>query len=189
MRHALAPIDKLYSHQVTTFEASALRKENVFVTTSFASGKSLAYTLPLLHAFDEAIRENKPKPKVFLLFPTKALAQDQCAKLKKYEPEFWKVCTIDGDTPFQERNKMLESCDLFLTNPDTLHAYILKDFRRNKQIQFVLRNLRFIVLDEVHVYTGRFGAHVSCVMKRLRRALRKVHDMPLAGAKKPKAKV
>ncbi|CAD7943903.1 unnamed protein product, partial [Amoebophrya sp. A25] len=62
-------------------------------------------------------------------------------------------------------------CDLFLTNPDTLHCFFLRDFRKNVPVQAVLRNLRFVILDEAHVYTGRFGAHVSCVLRRLRRAM------------------
>eukprot|EP00392_Amoebophrya_sp_AT5.2_P010003 g10034.t1 len=200
-------IDKLYSHQSTTFATVAERGENVFLCTSFASGKSLAYTLPLLHEWDSwmgrhqtqhqesqtatstssssaatslnhySLPDNSERPRAFLLFPTKALAQDQCQKLKKFEPQFWRVCTFDGDTPFDQRKKLLENCELFLTNPDTLHCFFLKEFRKNVAVQKVLRNLKFVVLDEAHVYTGRFGAHVSCVLRRLRRAIEKSVEM------------
>ncbi|CAD7943904.1 unnamed protein product, partial [Amoebophrya sp. A25] len=112
----------LYSHQAETFKAVVEEKQNVFLCTSFASGKSLAYTLPLLHEWDRYLSEqqqrrlppqssassssssslptpaNSERPRAFLLFPTKALAQDQCNKLKKLEPDFWEVCTFDGDT-------------------------------------------------------------------------------------------
>jgi len=197
-------IERLYTHQVETWKESYLEKKNVFLTTSFASGKSLAYTLPLLSSFEEVAKFNAenqssgassnsanpavvaastPKrPKAFLLFPTKALAQDQCGKLKKFEAlGFFKVCTFDGDTPFHERKRLLETCDLFLTNPDTLHATILKEHRKNNDIKELLLDLKFIILDEAHVYTGRFGAHVSCVLRRLRRALRKLHEDKILG--------
>ncbi|CAD7959540.1 unnamed protein product [Amoebophrya sp. A120] len=193
-------IDRLYSHQSETFRQVVEKHENVFLCTSFASGKSLAYTLPLLHEWDlwharfgngvgastaqsacssSSAFDNRPR--AFLLFPTKALAQDQCQKLKKFEQlqgkPFWKVTTFDGDTAFSTRKQLLQSCDLFLTNPDTLHCFFLKEFRKNKEVQNVLLNLRFLVLDEAHVYTGRFGAHVSCVLRRLRRAIEKTKQM------------
>ncbi len=159
-------IDKLYSHQAEMFER-ALARENVVITTGTASGKTLAYLLPVLQGILE-----DPRARAMLLFPTKALAQDQLRSLLRLIGHLGKgriqAGVYDGDTPPVERTRIRESCNLILTNPDMLNAAYLPNHGR-KGFSHVFRNLRYLILDEMHSYRGAFGSHVANVMRRLRR--------------------
>ena len=158
-------IQQLYSHQ--TEAINALHEgHNVIVSTSTSSGKSLIYQLPVLHAL-----EGNPQTRAMYIFPTKALAQDQRRSLKdllSFLPglEDVVVDTFDGDTPFPERNFLRDEARIIFTNPDMLHMTILP--QEDKWRPF-LQNLRYVVVDELHVYNGLFGTHVALIMRRLRR--------------------
>ncbi|MCS7003013.1 MAG: DEAD/DEAH box helicase, partial [Dehalococcoidia bacterium] len=101
-----------------------------------------------------------------LLFPTKALAQDQLRSLKQYALEL-AVATFDGDTPQSDRRDIRRSTQVVLTNPDMLHVGILPHHRHWATF---LANLRYVVIDEAHAYRGVFGSHVANILRRLRRA-------------------
>lgn len=162
-------IEKLYSHQAQAVKA-VRAGENVVVVTSTASGKTLCYNVPVLEAL-EADR----KARALYIYPTKALAQDQLGKLKEYQADFLKASTYDGDTPKQERPFIKRSANVVLTNPDMLHVGILPYHTTWSDF---FRNLRFIVIDEVHMYRGVFGANVANVMRRLRRIARYYGAVP-----------
>jgi len=155
-------IERLYSHQAEAWEA-ARSGEHLVVVTPTASGKSLCYQLPLAAS---AIRE---QGKALLLFPTKALAQDQVAsllELGKAGQLGLRCHTFDGDTPADARVAVRLHADLVVSNPDMLHQGILP--HHTKWAQF-FENLRYVVVDEVHGYRGVFGAHVANVIRRLKR--------------------
>jgi len=156
-------IERPYTHQAAAAEAVHAAK-NVVVVTPTASGKTLCYNLPILHA----ILEN-PDTRALYLFPTKALAQDQLAELhdlnQRLENRFG-VYTYDGDTPADARRAIREKGHIVLTNPDMLHSGILPHHTRWTRL---FENLRYIVLDELHTYRGVFGSHLCNVLRRLRR--------------------
>ncbi|KAF3138289.1 hypothetical protein TWF569_008789 [Orbilia oligospora] len=159
-------ITRLYSHQATALN-DIFHGENVVVSTSTSSGKSIIYQIPFLHRL-----QDDPDCRALLVFPTKALAQDQKTSLAKML-EFMKdevgdvlVDTYDGDTPKDQRRRIREEARVVFTNPDMLHLNILPN---EEQWRSFLRNLKFVVIDELHVYDGLFGSHVSLVMRRLRR--------------------
>ncbi|KAK1947487.1 ATP-dependent helicase HRQ1 [Phytophthora citrophthora] len=172
MREALEKcysIKQLYSHQFDAIEAIC-RGENAVLSTSTASGKSLAYNVPVLDTLLE-----DPKATSMYLFPTKALAQDQLKALRRFLEAadlplhigatfLTRGIVQDGDTPMKSRSMVIRETRIFLTNPDMLHLTILPQHRQWKQ---VLSNLRFLVVDEAHMYRGVFGSHVSCVFRRL----------------------
>jgi DEAD/DEAH box helicase domain-containing protein len=158
-------IQYLYSHQTEAINALHAG-QNVIIATSTSSGKSLIYQLPVLHALETA-----PETRAMYIFPTKALAQDQKRSLKNilsYLPGLEHVLceTFDGDTPFAERNEIRDEARIIFTNPDMLHLTILP---QEESWRTFLRNLRYVVMDELHVYNGLFGSHVSFIMRRLRR--------------------
>ncbi|KAI7663005.1 P-loop containing nucleoside triphosphate hydrolase protein, partial [Hortaea werneckii] len=158
-------IESLYSHQ--TEAINALHDgQNVIVSTSTSSGKSLIYQIPVLHQL-----ESEPQTRAMYIFPTKALAQDQRRSLKdllSYLPGLEQVMceTFDGDTPMSERNTIRDEARIIFTNPDMLHLTILP---QEEAWRSFLQNLRYVVMDELHVYNGLFGAHVALIMRRLRR--------------------
>jgi DEAD/DEAH box helicase domain-containing protein len=153
-------LDDLYTHQRETWDAAA-RGEHVIVTTGTASGKSLAFNLPVL---DALVRE--PKQRALYLYPTKALAQDQARSLALIRAPRVRPAIYDGDTPGERRWQIRKWANLILTNPDMLHVGVLPHHDRWGD---VLSNLRYVVVDEAHVYRGVFGSHVANVLRRLRR--------------------
>jgi DEAD/DEAH box helicase domain-containing protein len=150
-------------HQAGAWEA-ARRGESLIVTTGTASGKTLAFNLPVL---DSLARE--PKSRALYLYPTKALAQDQARALAQLEVPGVRAAIYDGDTPTERRSQIRKWANLVLTNPDMLHIGVLP---RHDLWADVLHNLRYVVVDEAHVYRGVFGSHVANVLRRLRRMAR-----------------
>jgi DEAD/DEAH box helicase domain-containing protein len=162
VRDALAArgIDELFTHQRDAWDAVALG-EHVVVATGTASGKTLAFNLPVLDAL-----AREPKTRALYLYPTKALAQDQARSLNELRVPKVRSAIYDGDTPSEQRWQIRKWSNLILTNPDMLHIGVLPHHDRWGD---VLSNLAFVVIDEAHVYRGVFGSHVGNVLRRLRR--------------------
>ncbi|MBU0705122.1 MAG: DEAD/DEAH box helicase, partial [Chloroflexi bacterium] len=159
-------IEQLYAHQAQAIEA-ALAGQHVVLATSTASGKTLAYNLPILHAL-----LNDPAACALYLFPTKALAHDQISNLQSLISNLQPPITVrpyDGDTPSSHRSAIRREARLLVTNPDMLHTGILPHHTRWARF---FGNLRYVVLDELHTYRGIFGGHVANVLRRLRRVCR-----------------
>jgi DEAD/DEAH box helicase domain-containing protein len=160
VREAISVPD-LYVHQAEAWAAAA-RGEHVIVTTGTASGKTLAFNLPVLDAI-----ARQPKTRALYLYPTKALSQDQARTLGGFGIPRLRPAIYDGDTPAEQRWQVRRSANVVLTNPDMLHVGVLPHHDRWGD---VLQNLRYVVVDEAHVYRGVFGSHVGNVLRRLRRA-------------------
>jgi DEAD/DEAH box helicase domain-containing protein len=182
-------ITRLYTHQAAAIDA-ARAGEHLGVVTATASGKTLCYQLPALEAsFDD------PSSRALFLFPTKALAHDQLRALNEllaalgdhrppttdHQPSptvssgRWSAvdrrpsivaATLDGDTPRGQRDAVRTHAQIILSNPDMLHRSVLPNHARWAGL---LRNLRYVVLDESHTYRGVFGSHVALIVRRLRR--------------------
>jgi DEAD/DEAH box helicase domain-containing protein len=159
VRDALG-VDGLYLHQLAAWEA-AQRGENVIVTTGTASGKTLAFNLPVLDAI-----ARQPKTRALYLYPTKALAQDQARTLQSFRLPQVKAAIYDGDTASERRWQIRKWANVILTNPDMLHIGVLPHHDRWCD---VLAHLAYVIVDEAHVYRGVFGSHVANVLRRLRR--------------------
>ncbi|HEY0317492.1 MAG TPA: DEAD/DEAH box helicase [Solirubrobacterales bacterium] len=157
-----AGIESLYTHQLEAYEAAA--HSNLAITSGTASGKSLAFNLPVL---DGIARDSKRR--ALYLYPTKALAQDQARKLALLRPPNLREAIYDGDTPRDERPAIRRRNNLVLTNPDMLHVGVLP---HHKSWGDFLANLGWVVVDEAHTYRGVFGSHVANVLRRLRRVAR-----------------
>jgi DEAD/DEAH box helicase domain-containing protein len=165
LRQALAAhgITSLFSHQATAITA-ALCGENVVIATGTASGKTLAYNVPVLETLLA-----EPQAQALYIFPTKALAHDQVAEaadLINAGGFNIPVHTYDGDTPRGQRRTARAAPGILITNPDMLHAGILPYHTSWRQL---FSNLRIVVVDEIHTYRGVFGSHVANVLRRLRR--------------------
>jgi DEAD/DEAH box helicase domain-containing protein len=156
-------VDRLYAHQAEAWDAAA-RGEHLIVTTGTASGKTLAFNLPVLDAL-----AREPKNRALYLYPTKALAQDQHRTLAGYRIPKLKPAIYDGDTPGEQRWQVRKWANVVLSNPDMLHVGVLP---RHDAWGDVLANLRYVIVDEAHVYRGVFGSHVANVLRRLRRLAR-----------------
>ncbi|HBY99209.1 MAG TPA: DEAD/DEAH box helicase [Chloroflexi bacterium] len=156
-------IEQLYSHQAQTLNAARAGRD-VVVATSTASGKTLCYNLPVLETVLDDFRN-----RALYLFPTKALAQDQLRSLGKLTAGGGALAkvrfgTYDGDTPQAQRTALRHTGHIILTNPDMLHLGILPNHPLWSRL---LERLRYVVIDEAHVYRGVFGSHVANVLRRL----------------------
>lgn len=155
-----AGIESLWSHQAAALDALD-DGSNVIVATGTASGKSLIYQL----AVAESIAR-RPSATALMIFPTKALTQDQFGRLRGLGIDDLEAGVYDGDASPELRTWIRQRANVVLTNPDMLHAGILAGHQRWGGF---LRNLELIVVDEAHVYRGIFGAQVSLVLRRVRR--------------------
>ena len=165
----------LYIHQAEAF-ANSLSGKNVVITTPTASGKSLCFYLPVI----QEILQN-PVTRAIFVYPTKALAADQYRALKpwiEYLGEHRLSAGVyDGDTPPDERKRIRERANIILTNPDMLNGSMLPNHSKYG-FDFIFANLKYIVLDELHVYRGAFGSHLANVFRRLSRLCRYYHADP-----------
>jgi len=157
-------IISLYSHQakaISLLESS----ENIVISTGTSSGKSLCYSIPILNQ-----QLNQPGATSLLLFPTKALTNDQYNSFTEYAEHLpvvnIKPAIYDGDTPSHHRSTIRKNASILLTNPDMLHQGILPHHTNWNRF---LSNLRFVVIDEIHTYRGVFGSHFANLMRRLKR--------------------
>ena len=174
-------ITKFYSHQADAIRA--IRNGSHLVLSSYTgSGKSVAFNLPVL---ETVLNHPDHACTALYLFPTKALAQDQLAALKKIVnalprevmDEILMVETLDGDTSWSERDviRKWNASSVLLSNPDLIHYTILPN---HTHWAHQLSTLKYIVLDEAHVYRGVFGSHVSLVLRRLLRVSRSLGASP-----------
>ena len=153
-------VDEPWSHQRAAAER-AHAGEHVVVATGTASGKSLAYQLPVLTRLNA-----DPRATALYLSPTKALGADQLRTVLDLRVEGVRAASYDGDTPIVERDWVRQHANWVFTNPDMLHRGVLP--RHGRWTTF-LRRLRYVVVDECHTYRGLFGSHVALLLRRLRR--------------------
>ena len=157
-------LDQLWAHQARAIEL-ALADRDVLVTTPTASGKTLAYTAPVL----QRLLETDGAARSLWMFPTKALSQDQSRSFNALIEGLgrdWHSFTYDGDTPSSVRRTLRDRGHVVLTNPWMLHQGILPNHGKWAEL---FRDLRYVVIDEVHTLSGVYGSSVACVLRRLLR--------------------
>ena len=160
-----------YSHQAEAIN-NAREGKNVVVVTPTASGKTLAFNIPVL----EALTEDNNATALYL-YPTKALTNDQLKVLRELEKEIGIKAApniYDGDTPQSQRASIRENSKIILTNPYGLHQYLPWHYKWRTFIS----NLKFIIIDEAHVYRGVFGSNVAMLFRRLMRICNYYHAHP-----------
>jgi DEAD/DEAH box helicase domain-containing protein len=164
-----------WTHQEAAASLAAAG-EHVVVATGTASGKSLAYQLPILTALAE-----DPRATALYLAPTKALGADQIRSTIALTEQAESLATIypnafDGDTPTEVRQWVRANSRWIFTNPDMLHIGMLRSHQRWAHF---FRNLRYVVIDECHSYRGVFGSNVALVVRRLKRIARRYAADPV----------
>jgi DEAD/DEAH box helicase domain-containing protein len=162
---------QFYSHQAQAIN-EAMAGKNIVIATPTASGKTLAFNIPVL----DALTRDK-KATALYIYPTKALTNDQLKVLKELEKESNISVApniYDGDTPQQQRASIRENSRIILTNPYGLHQYL----PRHDLWRAFFQNLKFIIIDEAHIYRGVFGSNVAMVIKRLLRICKHYNANP-----------
>lgn len=153
---------KLYRHQALAIEKTREDK-NIIITTPTASGKTLAFNLPVL---EELISDNDAC--ALYIYPAKALSYDQLKVLRNFEDEMGLDLNpnpYDGDTPKAKRYKIRQESRIILTNPYQIHHILAW----HHQWERFYSNLKYIIIDEAHYYKGIFGSNVAFLIRRLKR--------------------
>ncbi|MBI5834843.1 MAG: DEAD/DEAH box helicase [Armatimonadetes bacterium] len=159
-------VERLYAHQTQAITALAEGRD-VLLCTGTASGKSLAYLVPIIETLTR-----DPQARALLVFPTKALCQDQHTRFSAAVAEAglrFETGVFDADTPRAARRRLRDRGRVLFTNPDMLHAALMPSHTGWAQL---LGNLRYVVLDELHTYSGLFGSGVANLWRRFERAVR-----------------
>ncbi len=155
---------QLYIHQAEVLE-KARAGSDVALVTSTASGKTLAFLLPV---FEKLLYE--PHSTALFIYPMKALSYDQLKEMLHMEKETGtdlKTAVYDGDTPKSARKAIRDKSRIILSNPHALHWYLAW----HRLWSRFFRNLQYIIVDEAHWYRGIFGTNVAFLLRRLRRIL------------------
>jgi DEAD/DEAH box helicase domain-containing protein len=168
---------KLYQHQVEALNALYAGK-NIVVTTPTASGKSEIFRLAI---FDSYL--SNPQNTYLLIYPTRALINNQYEKFSIENFHFFKITgklisakILTGDVEWKERRAIIrEKPRIIFTTPDMIHHHILRNL---KDYEWLLRNVRYLVVDELHIYRGVFGTNAAYVFKRLLKAIERFNAKP-----------
>ena len=165
--------DQFYSHQAEAIQAIQDGRD-ILIVTGTASGKSLCYVVPIIEAL-----QAEPDSRSLLLFPTKALCQDQFrgfqAALSAAGQRKVRAGVFDGDTPPATRRKLRDHGTVIFSNPDMLHAVLMPQHARWAKF---LAKLKYLVLDELHVYNGMFGANMANLLRRFDRVCKHYGSQP-----------
>ena len=163
-------IKQLFSFQSEAFDA-VNNGDNIVIVAPTGTGKTEAFILPLL----SKILEMSPHPLMrrglfaIIIYPTKALAKDQQRKIMKYGKKLGITCEVyDGDTSQETRTKIMDyPPNILITNPDMLHFHM-----KNHHFKDIIRTVKFVIIDEIHVAVGAFGSNLYFILKRLQRLVK-----------------
>ncbi|MBI2938691.1 MAG: DEAD/DEAH box helicase [Thaumarchaeota archaeon] len=169
---ATEDVTHLYRFQEKAVEAIIGGKDVVIVAPT-GSGKTEAFAIPVIQLISNqtsrfgALRTGERAVRALFVYPTKALARDQLPKLRKLAGSIGvRIDVFDGDTSQSDRYRIIEDPpDIVITNFDTLHHH----FIHRTKFARLLRTVKYLVVDEIHVYTGTFGSNIYFVLKRLER--------------------
>ncbi len=165
-------LEKKGINNLFEFQLESLKKimhgKNVVIVAPTGTGKTEAFLFPILIS----IYKQDPNPIMrrgpfaIFIYPTKALAKDQKKKIDSYGKELGIVCEIfDGDTPPKIKEQIFDNPpDILITNPDMIHIHL-----RRMNFRSLIKFVRFIVIDELHVSIGAFGSNIYYILKRLNR--------------------
>lgn len=167
-------IKELYEHQVEALN-SIQHRVHTMVATDTASGKSLIYNMALFGALVQ-----RPEARGLYIYPLKALTRDQLAIFNQWcsaAPDIPASAAVyDGDTSAYRRKKIRSAPpSVLMTNPEMVHLALLA---HHANWETFFRNLEFVVIDEIHVYRGILGGHMSGLMRRFHRICRHYHADP-----------
>ncbi|CAJ38222.1 DEAD/DEAH box helicase [Methanocella arvoryzae] len=162
---------RLYTHQAKAIDL-ALDGKNVIVSTPTASGKTLAFNIPVF----QALLEDKRATALYL-YPMKALSNDQLKTLRRMDEALGTramPATYDGDTPQSARTTIRDKSRIIVSNPYAIHRYLAWNDRWRK----FFSGLKYIIIDEAHMYRGVFGSSVAMLLRRLLRVLKRYGSDP-----------
>ncbi len=160
-----AGIAKLYQFQFDAIQSIRAGKDTAIIAGT-GTGKTEAFLAPIL---EDSLDEPRT-PVALIMYPTKALARDQLARVRTLADKLGvRAMVYDGDTPPRERRALYQTPPhILVTNPDMVSQALMyvPKFRQ------LLSRVKYVVLDDFHVYSGVLGSHMYYLLKRLSRFAR-----------------
>jgi len=153
----------IYNHQYLAIK-EFLQGKHVSIATSTASGKSLIFQISAI----ELLSRN-PNAKILAIYPLKALAHEQEKKWKEVVAECGisvQIGRIDGSVSQTEREKIIKKAHILIMTPDVMHAWLLSKCTYSNILNFI-KNIKLIIIDEAHNYSGVFGTNSAYLFRRL----------------------
>ncbi|WJY19834.1 DEAD/DEAH box helicase [Alteriqipengyuania flavescens] len=154
--------ETVWNHQAVALEQID-DGQNVVIATGTASGKSLIFQLPIMRELLEG------DGVAIVIYPLKALLSDQLSRWRLMALELGlpanTVAELHGDIRMDERHDALQNARIVAITPDLLQAWFMRQVSAPLFKQF-LAKLRFLVIDEAHVYESVFGSNVAYLMRR-----------------------
>jgi len=154
----------IYHHQKTAID-SVTDGNHICLATGTASGKSLVFFVSALELLTK-----HPKSKILAIYPLKALAKEQEDRWR----DFFKnagisvgIGRIDGQVQIHARLPLLRNSQLLIATPDIIHAWFMLSLS-DKSVANFLRDIKLIIVDEAHTYTGVFGSNAAYLFRRMR---------------------
>lgn len=140
--------------------------DNVVITAPTASGKTESFVVPIIERISNS-RNSISTIQAIFVYPTKSLSRDQFPKIKEIADRLdIRTEVFDGDTKQIERTEILANPpQIIVTNFDVLHYHLWHRTR----FASLFNTIRFLAVDEAHVYSGIFGSNVHYIIKRLKR--------------------
>ncbi len=161
-------INRLYDFQEKAF-AEILNGESVIITAPTGMGKTEAFLIPIVHIILRTTPNplRRQRPVALFIYPTKALGADQYNKIREFINNMGLTVAIyDGDTSTEDRQKLFTNPpDILISNADMLHYHLMGNY----PFKIMIQNLRFVVIDEIHLCIGAFGTNILWILRRLRR--------------------
>lgn len=144
--------------------------QNIIITAPTASGKTEAFTIPIIQKISRDEKEDAIS--AVFVYPTKALSRDQFPKIEEIAHRVGiSVKVFDGDTTQKERVEILDNPPhIIITNFDVIHYHLMYQTK----FASLLTSVKFLIVDETHVYSGIFGSNVHYIIKRLKRICKKI---------------
>jgi superfamily II DNA/RNA helicase/ribosomal protein L37AE/L43A len=182
-----------YKHQSEAIKTILEKEKNTIVTASTGSGKSFCFGIPIINTCLEMKEKGIEGIKAIIVYPLNALANSQYENFaQRLHGTGLRIALYTGDTetsPVEALRKYKESTgreqpwdseiisreEIQSNPPDILMTnYVMLDLifsRFDDKSLFPPEHegtLQYLVLDEIHTYTGQRGADVACLIRRVK---------------------
>jgi DEAD/DEAH box helicase domain-containing protein len=169
LRKSVAADGSLWRHQSLAL-AEIDEGSNVVLATGTASGKSLVFQAAV---FKELIQG---QGKAIVFYPLKALLADQLSHWNRLAKSLGlpdgTVAELHGQILPDERLDAVKNARILVATPDVLQAWFMRQVSA-PNFKSLLCAIRFVILDEAHVYESVFGSNVAYLIRRFLTARRK----------------
>ena len=202
-----APVIHPHKHQTLAIRQLLEKKVNTIVATGTGSGKSFCFGIPIISTCLKMRDEGRKGIKAIIIYPMNALANSQYEDFayrlqgtglklmlytgdtdSDYDEALNNMKTLLGREPFDSEVISREEVrsknifpDILMTNYTMLELLLTRLEDKKLFPEEHKGILKFLVLDEIHTYTGKRGADVACLIRRLKQHTGTIENLRCIG--------